>query len=425
MFSIEKAMKQGKKGLVIKFLAAVLASCIFYVMFKGEGSTNEWEEVVFEDTVEVKPETIYGFEKDSFFVVEDKIKPNQFLADILLKYKIPYPKIDQLVRETKEVFDIRKLASNHKYTLLCTKDSLPKAQYFIYEITKVDYVVFEIGEKVTAYREKKPVEIVERRLGGVIKSSLYQTMTEIGVNPVLASELADIYAWSIDFYRIQKDDAFKVVFEEHFVDGVSVGIGNIKYAYFKHSNEDFYAIYFVQDEIGAYYDQDNRSLRKAFLKAPLKFSRISSRYTKKRFHPVQKRWKAHLGTDYAAPTGTPIMSVSDGVVVAATWGKYNGNYVKIKHNATYTTQYLHMSKIKSGIKKGVRVRQGDVIGYVGQTGLATGPHLCYRFWKNGKQVDPYKQKLPASKPIKDANKPTYEKIKAKVIEDLDGINYSN
>jgi murein DD-endopeptidase MepM/ murein hydrolase activator NlpD len=242
---------------------------------------------------------------------------------------------------------------------------------------------------------------------------------------MLASELSEIYAWSIDFYRIQKNDAFKVVFEERFVDGVSVGIGEIKYAYFKHRKEDNYAIWFEQDQIGDYYDQDNRSLRKAFLKAPLKFSRISSRYTKKRFHPVQKRFKAHLGTDYAAPTGTPIRTVADGTVIAAKYSKYNGNYVKVKHNGTYTTQYLHMSKIKSGIRKGKRVRQGDVIGYVGATGLATGPHLCYRFWKNGKQVDPYKQKMPASKPISKGNTEKYNEIKKRVIKELDDIKYMN
>ncbi len=418
-------MKSGKKGIIIKFLAAILVTSIFYLMFRPAAGGGEDIQGEVADTIPVQQDLIYGFPKDSFHVVESVIKPNQFLADILLQYKIPYPKIDQLVKETKEVFDIRKLAADHKYTLLCTNDSLPKAEYFIYEITKVDYVIFEIGEQVKAERKQKPVKVVERKLAGVIKSSLYQTMMEIGVNPVLASELADIYAWSIDFYRIQKNDAFKVVFEEKYVDGESVGIGEIKYAYFKHANEDFYAIYFEQDGIGDFYDQDNKSLRKAFLKAPLKYSRISSRYTMKRFHPVQKRYKAHLGTDYAAPTGTPIMSVSDGEIIAATYSKYNGNYVKIKHNATYTTQYLHMSKIKSGIKKGKRIRQGDVIGYVGQTGLATGPHLCYRFWKNGKQVDPYKEKMPASKPISDGNKKIYLDIKDRVMKDLEGINYSN
>lgn len=416
-----------KKGVIIKVLAGILVLSLMYIMLKPsqDSEINNEETSLHLDSNQVETKLLYGFHPDSFYVVEDKIKANQFLADILLKYKIPYPKIDQLVKETKDVFDIRKLAADHKYTLLCTQDSLPKAQYFIYEITRTQYVIFEIGEKVTASRHRKPVKLVTKSVGGIIKNSLYQTMLDIGVNPMLASELSEIYAWSIDFYRIQKNDAFKVVFEERFVDGVSVGIGEIKYAYFKHRKEDNYAIWFEQDKIGDYYDQDNRSLRKAFLKAPLKFSRISSRYTKKRFHPVQKRYKAHLGTDYAAPTGTPIRTVADGTVIAAKYSKYNGNYVKVKHNGTYTTQYLHMSKIKSGIRKGKRVRQGDVIGYVGATGLATGPHLCYRFWKNGKQVDPYKQKMPASKPISKGNTEKYNEIKKRVIKELDDIKYMN
>lgn len=411
---------------VKKLIFVIALGVIAFLLFRKEKKTEIQEELVEEalDSLQEESVKLYGFSLDSFVVVEDKIKSNQFLADILLKYKISYPQIDRLAKNTRDVFDVRKLAVGKKYAVLSYNDSIQKGKYFIYEINSIDYVVYDL-QNGSAEKYKKEVKTVEKAVGGVIKSSLYNTMVDIGVNPLLSNELADIYAWSIDFYRIQKGDYFKVVFEEQLVEDKSVGVGSIKYAYFKHFGDDFYAIYFEQDGIGDYYDQDNKSLRKAFLKAPLKYSRISSRYNPKRFHPVQKRWKAHLGTDYAAPTGTPIMTVADGEVIAAQYSKYNGNYVKVKHNGTYTTQYLHMSKIKSGIKKGKRVRQGDVIGYVGSTGLATGPHLCYRFWKNGKQVDPFREKMPASKPINPNNAQVYNQLKEKVMERLDALELTN
>ena len=216
---------------------------------------------------------------------------------------------------------------------------------------------------------------------------------------------------------------FKVIFEEIFVDGQRIGIGNILAAEFVHRDQPFYSYRFVQDSVANFFDENGESLRKAFLKAPLNFSRISSRYTKKRFHPVQKRWKAHLGTDYAAPSGTPILATGDGTVTESAYGKANGNYVKIRHNSTYSTQYLHMSKRKS--KKGDFVRQGDVIGYVGATGLATGPHVCYRFWKNGEQVDPYSQDLPASEPINPKYRDEYNAVKDSLMPLLQNIVIQN
>jgi len=212
---------------------------------------------------------------------------------------------------------------------------------------------------------------------------------------------------SIDFYRIQKGDRFRAIYTVKMVNGEAVGVDEIQAAIFDHMDAPYYAFLFAQGSKVDYFDEDGNSLRKAFLQAPLKFSRMTSGYTTRRFHPVQKRWKAHLGTDYAAPTGTPIMAVGDGIVTEARYSKFNGNYVKIKHNSTYTTQYLHMSKIGSGVKAGVRVRQGQTIGYVGSTGLATGPHVCFRFWKYGKQVDHRQEKIPPSEPIKDAYKEAF------------------
>lgn len=368
-------------------------------------------------------QTLYGFEVDSFTVVRDKVKPNQFFSDILYPRHVDYSVIDALVQQAKPEFSIRSMRAGKPYTVFMSKDSIPKAQILVYERNSIDYVVFDMRDSAKVSFHKKPSCIATKEASGIITSSLYLTMTSQGLDPALANELAEIYAWTIDFYRIQKEDKFKVIYDEMEVDGKAVGIKKIRCAMFEHKGDENYAILFEQNGQSDYYDQDNRGLKKAFLKAPVKYSRISSRYTMKRFHPVQKRWKAHLGTDYACPTGTPIMSTANGVVIAAGYSKYNGNYVKVKHNGTYTTQYLHMSKIKTGIKSGVSVRQGDVIGYVGSTGLASGPHVCYRFWKNGKQVDALQQKLPQSEPIDSKNKDAYKKVKKKAIKKLDDIKY--
>ena len=221
-----------------------------------------------------------------------------------------------------------------------------------------------------------------------------------------------MYAWTIDFFKIQNGDSYKVYYENNYANGKYIGIGRVIAAEFTHKNENFYAFYYKdKNNYGEHFDEEGKTLRKAFLKAPLNFYRISSRYSKNRKHPVTGQWKGHFGTDYAAPKGTPIMTTANGTIVAATYTRNNGNYVKVRHNSTYTTQYLHMSKIKKGIKKGVYVKQGDIIGYVGSTGLATGPHVCYRFWKNGKQVDPYKQKLPPGEPISKENRKDYMTVK--------------
>lgn len=370
----------------------------------------------------VEPELAYGFNLDDFIVYENKIKQNQVLSDILLKHHIPWGEIDQLVKAAKPVFDVRYIKSNKKYMVLAANDSTEKAQFFIYEQNPVDYVVFDLRDSIQVYKEQRPVELVEKSVSGTINSSLYQTLVDNGASPALVMELATIYAWTIDFYRIQKGDNFNVIYEEKMVDGQSVGINKIVAANFNHWNNDYYAFRFEQDGFKDFYDEKAKSLRKTFLKAPLKYSRISSRYTKKRFHPVQKRWKAHLGTDYAAPKGTPILAVGNGVITEAKFKKYNGNYVKIKHNGTYTTQYLHMSKIAKGMKAGARVQQGQVIGYVGSTGLATGPHVCFRFWKNGEQVDHLKQKFPPSEPVKAEYMEQYKTLIAPLKERLDGTS---
>lgn len=370
---------------------------------------------------EPKSELVYGIPVDSFERVEDKVKRNQFLHDILAPYGVSNLQLDYIGRKLKDTFDVRYMRAGRKYTILATKDSVKKANYFIYEIDNTDYVVYDFRDSVFAYTGRKPIETRRKETSGIINSSLYLTLQEQEANPTLAIELSEVFAWVVDFYRIQKGDWFKVIYDEKFVDGKSIGVSKIHAAIFNHYDLDYYAIWFEEGDQADYFDQENNSCRRAFLKAPLKFSRISSRYSGRRFHPVLKRWKSHLGTDYAAPRGTPIRATGDGNIIAAAYSRGNGNYVKIRHNSVYTTQYLHMSKFASGIRTGKRVRQGQIIGYVGSTGLATGPHLCYRFWKNGQQVDALKVKIPPSEPIKEEYLRAYEKHKKKWMNQLDQI----
>lgn len=339
----------------------------------------------------------YGIDENAYKITEGTIKKNQFLADILIGFGVPYGDIATLETVSKEVHDVRKLRAGDNYAVFTNRDSTESAGYFVVETSPAKYVVYQLGDSISAYLGEKPVEIKMRESGGMISSSLYQTIADNDLPTELAFELSLIYAWTVDFYRIQKGDYFKVIFEEEFVEGERIGVGKILAAEFGHRDEVFHGFLFEEGKVNDYFDLEGDNLRRAFLKAPVEFSRISSRYTMKRYHPVQRRFKAHLGTDYAAPTGTPIVSTADGEVIASAYGKYNGNYVKIRHNSTYTTQYLHMSK--RAVKNGAYVNQGDVIGYVGSTGLASGPHVCYRFWVNGKQVDPYRQDLPSGDPI--------------------------
>lgn len=400
-----------------RFLYIILLAFVFLVSCKN-GNDD-----IIEETIK-DPEYLYGFDIDSFNIEKKEVQNNQFFSDMLIPHNINYTIIDQIVQKSKDLFDVRKMRAGNSYTLFLSKDSIPKLQLMVYEIDKISYMVYDFRDSIKVNKIDKETKLVTQTVGGIINNSLYATMLKIGANPVLSNELANIYAWSIDFYRIQKGDKFKVVYDELMVENESIGIKRIKSAVFEHSGKEFYAIYFEQDGIGGYYDLESRGMKRPFLKAPVKYSRISSHFSNKRFHPVTKQWKAHLGTDYAAPQGTPIMTTANGVVTHAEFNRNNGNYVKVKHNSTYTTQYLHMSKIKPGIRPGVRVIQGDIIGYVGSTGLATGPHVCYRFWKNGKQINALNEKLPQSEPISSKNLEAFNKVKKEAKKLLDKIDYN-
>lgn len=345
---------------------------------------------------------LFGLPVDSFDLVQDKIHYGETFAEILQDHEVDYALIHEIATQHKAQFDVSKIRQGKPYTLFKTKnDTAPQVRYMVYQANAIEYYLINFGDSLQVKQHRKAVHTKSREISGVINSSLYEAMLEQGGSIELAMRLSDIYAWTIDFFRLQKGDYFKVLYREKFIDDtISVGIADIQAAEFGHGDQSFYSFHFTADSLfNEYYDEEGENLRRAFLKAPLKFSRISSRYSPRRFHPVLKRMRAHLGTDYAAPRGTPIMSTADGTVIAASYTRGNGNYVKVRHNSTYTTQYLHMTRIAKGIRRGKVVKQGEVIGYVGSTGLATGPHVCYRFWKNDKQVDPYKQDLPAAEPI--------------------------
>lgn len=359
---------------------------------------------------------LYGINVTGLNIVEGTVSKNQTLGSILAPFNVPYQIIDQIAKKSKEIFDVRGIAANRKFTVVSPADS-SQAAYFIYEPNPAEYVVFNL-DSIDIYKAEKPAEFRTKEAGGIINSNLSADMTSQGVTYDIIDQFADLYGWSIDFGALQKGDKYKVSYQEKVIDGVVVGVSDIQTAFFEHKGEAFYAIPFEQNGEVTFFDQNGDSFKKAFLRDPLKYSRISSRYSLKRFHPVQKRYKAHLGTDYAAPTGTEIRSVGEGTVIDARYTSANGNYVKIKHNGTYTTQYLHMSKIAKGLKPGARIKQGQVIGYVGSTGLATGPHLCFRFWKNGKQEDWLSEKIPPSEPISSANKMAFESTKVEYMERL-------
>ena len=367
----------------------------------------------------VEPSYEYNILVDSFNVTKGFVKRGQTMGEILYLNHIDHFEINKIVKKSKGIFDVRRVNTGKKYTVICASDSTKMAQYFIYEIDATNYVVFDLRGEIDVYKGKKPVTVKLKTASGIIKSSLWLTMEEQKLSPKLTAELSTIYAWTIDFFKIQKNDGFRVYYEDKYIDGEYIGIGRLLAAEFTHKGQDFYSFYYKEnDNFGDYYDEQGKTLRKAFLMAPVDYKRISSRYSKRRKHPVTGRWKGHFGTDYAAEKGTPIWSTANGTIIAATYTKNNGNYVKVRHNGTYTTQYLHMSKIKPGIRKGVFVKQGDIIGYVGSTGLATGPHVCYRFWKNDKQVDPFKQKLPPGDPIKKENRVAYMLAKDSLMQIL-------
>jgi murein DD-endopeptidase MepM/ murein hydrolase activator NlpD len=392
---------QRLKKILIWAVSFIVLLQVAYFIFDYYETKQIMKELAKEKEVEVPaPVLLFNLPVDSFNVVPGQVKSGQNLSDILVSKGVSMTRIDEISKKSILTFDVRKMKVNNPYYFFMNKKDASKVAYFIYEINPVDYVVYQLSDSLRIYKEKKPIETLVKSASGVITSSLWNALEAQALDYNLALSLNDIYQWSIDFYGLQKGDKFRVIYEENFVYGKSIGIGRIFAAQFFHAKEDFYAFRFTQDNEDGYFDDKGQSLKKAFLKAPLKFNRISSTFSASRFHPVLKIYRPHFGVDYAAPTGTPVMSIGDGTVIAKAYQPAGGgNYLRIKHNSVYTTSYMHLSGYASGITTGTRVRQGQVIGYVGATGLASGPHLDFRVFFNGSPVDPLKVKSEPGLPV--------------------------
>ncbi len=369
-----------------------------------------------------QPRMEYGIVVDSFDVVKAEVLPGENLSTILLKYNLNMGTIEQLVQKAAGIFDVRKIRAGNKYTVLLSADSLPTAHYFIYESSPTSYIIFEAGDSLHVHSGEKEVEVRIKSASGTITSSLWNAMAEMKADPNLTIALSEIFAWTIDFYAIQKGDNFTAIYEELYVEDEPMGLGHILSARFNHGGKDNFAFRYTQDDQVDYFDEKGQSVRRAFLKSPLKFSRISSRFSHSRLHPVLRIRRPHHGVDYAAPKGTPVHTIGAGTVIDARYAGGAGRMVKIKHNSTYTTAYLHLSGYAPGVRNGARVQQGQVIGYVGSSGLSTGPHLDFRVYKNGSPVDPLKVESPPALPVKKELLTDYTKYRLLMNRKLDSLN---
>lgn len=384
-------------------------------------------EVTFEDEI-VKPaskKVEFGFKYSDFNVIQDTIKKGDTFSTIIEKQNIGSRKVFDIVKKVKDSFDVRTIRINKHYTILRSKNKTNNLQVFIYQPDALNYYVVDFRDTaIVTYKKTYPLTFKRRTIGGLLKGSLSETLENAKVEGSLASKISKIYAWSIDFFKLKKGDRFGITFKERFInDTVYDGVEGLEAAFFEYKGKIIYAFPYTKNPSSGkveYYDEDGKTLKNFFLKTPIKFSRISSRFSTNRFHPVQHAWKAHKGTDYAAPYGTPITTTAAGTVEQTGFTAGNGNFVKVKHNGTYSTQYLHMSRIL--VRRGQHVNQGQVIGRVGSTGLATGPHVCYRFWKNGVQVDALRLKLPNGEPMEGRDKSRFLKTIAPLKWELDSVS---
>jgi murein DD-endopeptidase MepM/ murein hydrolase activator NlpD len=362
----------------------------------------------------VIPTIKYGFAIDTFYVEENTIKNGEILGNILQKHGVNGQIVHLITAENQHIFKPSNFREGEKYTLFKSEDK-KNLEYLVYEPSVYHYYIFQFIDSIGIVKVERPVETKIKTTSGTIESSIWNAMAEKGSSPELIAKLEDALQWSIDFYHLQKGEKFKIVYESHLIDGKEIGAGLVLAARYEMEKSMVNAIYYSKPDFKGYYDLEGRPLNKGFLKSPLRFSRISSYFNTARLHPILRRVRPHFGTDYAAPHGTPIMSVGNGVVLEAKYSGGNGNYVKIRHNKLYTTQYLHMSRFGPGIRSGVQVQQGQTIGYVGSTGLATGPHVCFRFWKNGQQVNHLRLTFPPPEPLPKTEIPSFNKEKEEII----------
>ncbi|NDP26134.1 MAG: peptidoglycan DD-metalloendopeptidase family protein [Flavobacterium sp.] len=365
----------------------------------------------------------FGFNFTDYNVLQDTIKKGDTFGSIIENQNLGGKPVYDIIEKVKDSFDVRTVRIGRTYTFLRSKDRYKKLQYVIYQPDRANYYIIDLKDSVSASKVSRPIRIKKRTIAGELNGSFSEELNRQKVDPALANKLIKVYAWSIDFFKLKKGDQFGVIFTERFIDDtIYDGVDSLRAAFFEYKGKMIYAFPFAQNEKSGkidYYDENGKALKNFFLKAPLKYANITSRFSRSRFHPVQMIWKAHKGTDYAAPTGTPIMTTASGIVEQTGYTAGNGNFVKVKHDKTYSTQYLHMSRIL--VRRGQRITQGSIIGRVGSTGLATGPHVCYRFWKNGVQVDALRLKLPNSQPMENKNLPRFKKQIEPLKWELDSV----
>jgi len=355
----------------------------------------------------------YGIRLDSMEIVHGTVQNNYNLSMILADH-VPGGMIDRIAKETKEIFDVRKIKAGNNYARIFSNDSARETLYFIYEINPIDFVVYDFRDSLKVYKAKKKVTRLVKSATGLITTSLWNCFVENKLDVNLGLALSDVYAWTVDFYGLQKGDHFKVIYEEMFVDNKLIGIDRILTSEFRFNGKDFFAYYFEQQGKGEYFDETGQSLQRSFLKAPLKFSRISSRFSRSRMHPILRIARPHFGVDYSAPRGTPVVALGDGHVNKVGFHGGFGRFISIRHNSVYTSTYAHLSGYAKGLKTGTHVQQGQVIGYVGSSGLSTGPHLDFRVYKNGSPTDPLKLESPPSKPVETKDLPRFKELVAKM-----------
>jgi murein DD-endopeptidase MepM/ murein hydrolase activator NlpD len=400
-------------GLTLLSITAILSWSF------GENSEQEKNsEVAHLGCLPIVSQLYYDIDVRNKEFCDRRVGQNEFFADILLKEGVPYEKIYRLVQNCEDIFDVRTLRAGKDLSFIYNENE--ELETLIYDPSAYYYYKFNIEEE-SVVKIERPVTKIISKATGRIESSMWNAIIDAGLNPGIAQTMEDAFAWSVDMYHVQKGDEFSLIFEEEIVNGQKVNYGKLIAGHFRAGEADHYAFLFNTPKHNGYFDLKGRPMKKAFLKSPVKYGRISSSFNRNRFHPILKRVRPHLGTDYAAAYGTPILAVAAGTVIKASYSRGNGRYVKIKHDDTYTTQYLHMSKYGKGIKAGTRVKQGQVIGYVGSSGLATGPHVCFRFWKNGQQVNHLREKLPPPEPMPEEYLPEYFKVKDSLKIELDEL----
>jgi len=416
-------LSQIRKGSFITIILSVLTLAM--TCNRSSSSYSCHAEATPDDSLpsaDTKEFLIFGLPADSFNISTGRIAPNRFLSEIVGDHGVSFAEVDQLVRNSRDVFNVRSLRSGHNITLFTSRDSTGKLRYLVYEHEPALFYIFSFNDSLNITPFHQPTVTEIRFSRGIIESSLWETMINDSVNPELAVRLSDIYAWTVDFFGLQEGDSFKAIYEEQFIDNKSIGITRIFSAEFTFSGRTIHAIPLVQDDKESFYDTTGNSLRKAFLKAPLKFSRVSSGFSSARLHPILRIVRPHYGVDYAAMEGTPVYSIGDGKVISAGIEQEAGRIVRIRHNSVYTTAYMHLSRFGNGIKAGTFVTQGQIIGYVGASGLATGPHLDFRIWQNGYPVDPLRVEAPPVEPVHDTNLYRFDRIKSVYLDLLKTID---